>query len=244
VMNLQFLIPNYPRLGIWQIDTSSWNSMRNVLSGVRLVKSLLEGRISGILLTLSLVPIQVQPQGVRKNIHVLQVTAPYSLLGLYERAKLPRAQAVALPMPDLEAPEDLFPEDVEGPPVVEGEIAKPASFFQPPGEPPSAPAGEISGEAALDKAGVTSASATPPGAEATAPTPEPPPRLLEVWEEIKVALHSLPKGAEQQAARWLAKESGREVSTKVFEKPVPPVGMPANLLYKLAQELKAHKPMV
>jgi len=241
VMNLQFLIPNYPRLGIWQIDTSSWNSMRNVLSGVRLVKSLLEGRVSGIPLTLSLVPMQVQPEGVKKNVHVLQLTAPYSLLELYERAKLPRAEAVALPPPDLEAPEDLFP-DEEEPTVVEGKIAKPASFFQPPGEPPSAPAVEISGEAALDQAGVTSASAPPPAAQAEPPAQKAPPRLLEVWEEIRASLKALPGGTERQAAKWLAKESGIEVSTKVFERPAPPVGLPGNVLFRLAQELKAHRP--
>ena len=233
VMTLQFLLPSYPTLGIWQVDTSSWNSMRNVLSGVRLVKTFLDGRVSGIPLTLSLVQMQVQPEGTKKNIYVLQLTAPYSLQDLYKRAELPRAQALALPPPDLETPEDLFPEDDEGPPVVEGQVAKPAAFFQPPGEVPA----PTPAEAALDEAGITSASAT-----TETPAQKPPPRLLDIWNEIKTALHSLPQGTAQQAARWLAKEWGIEVSAKVFERPAPPVGVPSNLLFRLAQELKKHTP--
>lgn len=72
--------------------------------------------------------------------------------------------------------------------------------------------------------------------------PKAPPRLLEVWLEIKAALSALPKGSDQQAARWLAKESNQEVSAKVFERPTPPVGMPGNLLFKLSQEMKKTNP--
>ncbi|MDP3063729.1 MAG: hypothetical protein Q8O40_11060, partial [Chloroflexota bacterium] len=69
VMNLQFMLPTVEGIGIWQLDTSSWNSIRNVLAGLNLVKSLTRSvlgvpRLQLIPLTLSLVPLQVQPEGV------------------------------------------------------------------------------------------------------------------------------------------------------------------------------------
>ncbi len=81
-------------------------------------------------------------------------------------------------------------------------------------------------------------------ASETPETPETPERLLAVWNEIKTALHSLPKGNELQAAQWLAKESGNEISAKIFEKSSPPAGVlvPARLLFELAQSLRQHTP--
>ena len=106
VMNLQFLLPDVERVGIWQIDTSSWNSIRNVLSGIQLIK-VLAGRISAIPLELSLVPLEVHPEsGTKKTVHVLMLTAPYKVGELYQYRQLPPGQAI-LPPPDLEPPEDV-----------------------------------------------------------------------------------------------------------------------------------------
>ena len=117
VMTLQFMLPEVPGLGIWQLDTSSWNSIRNVLSVIQLVRGLV-GRISLIPLTLSLVPLEVQPEGTRKTVHVLQLTAPYKLADLFHYAELPRGHAL-LPEPDQEPPDDLFPEEEPTAPPVE-----------------------------------------------------------------------------------------------------------------------------
>ena len=127
-MNLQFMLPDVTGLGVYQIDTSSWNSMRNILSGIQLIKGLCS-RISLIPLTLSLVPREVQPEGQgKKIIHILQLTAPYKLADLFKYAALPPGQAM-LPAPDTEPPEDLFPDVEPSQPPVEATID---SFFQKP----------------------------------------------------------------------------------------------------------------
>lgn len=130
IMNLVFMLPDVPGLGVWQIDTSSWHSIRNVLGGLQLVQSLI-GRVSGIPLTLALVDQWVQPEGQSKKIvHVLRLTAPYKLRTLYERAALPRGEVFMLPSPDLETPDDLVPEEVTDAVEVAAATTK-EDFFQP-----------------------------------------------------------------------------------------------------------------
>ena len=64
-------------------------------------------------LRLSLIPQEVQPEGIgKKTVRVLQLTAPYKLADLYRYVALPRGQAI-LPEPDLETPEDLFLPEAE-----------------------------------------------------------------------------------------------------------------------------------
>jgi hypothetical protein len=132
IANIQFMLPDVRGLGIWQIDTSSWHSIRNVLSGLQLVQSLI-GRVSGIPLTLALVDQQVQPEGqAKKTVHVLRLTAPYLLRDLYRQAALPRGEVFMLPAPDLDAPDDLVPEEVTDAVEAEGVTAVTVDdFFQP-----------------------------------------------------------------------------------------------------------------
>lgn len=132
VLNLQFMLPDVEGIGIWQLDTSSWNSIRNVLAGLNLVKGLTKSvlgvpRLQLIPLTLALVPLQVQPEGVKKTVHVLRLTAPYKLADLLRHAKLPAGESFILPPPDLEPPDDLFPEEEPTEPPVEATVE---SFFQ------------------------------------------------------------------------------------------------------------------
>jgi len=128
VMNLQFLLPDVPGLGIYQLDTSSWNSIRNVLSGIALIKGLV-GRVSAMPLTLSLTPLEVTPEGQgKKTVHVLLLTAPYKVADLYRYAALPPGQAFILPAPDLEPSEDLMPDEEPTAPPAEASIQ---SFFLP-----------------------------------------------------------------------------------------------------------------
>jgi len=110
VMSLQFLIPEVPGVGIWQLDTTSFYSIVNINSAIDLVRGIY-GRVSMIPLTLSLVPQEVQPEGRRKTVHVLTLTSPYSLIELRSRADEPLG-LVALPDAEEEMPEDLFPEGV------------------------------------------------------------------------------------------------------------------------------------
>jgi len=125
-MNLQFILPDVAGFGIYQIDTSSWNSIRNVLSGIDLIRGL-AGRVAGIPLTLSLTPLEVTPEGQsKKTVHVLRLTAPYKLADLYRYAALPPGRALVLPAADLEPPEDLFPEEEPTAPPAEVSVE---SFF-------------------------------------------------------------------------------------------------------------------
>ena len=112
IMNLQFLLPNVKGVGIWQIDTSSVNSIRNVRGCIALIRQV-AGRISGIPLRLSLVPLVVTPDGqTRKTVRVLDLKTSFANSS-YELAtyaeKLPRIGLVALPEPDDERPAEVTP---------------------------------------------------------------------------------------------------------------------------------------
>ena len=54
--HLQVMLPNVPGMGVWQIDTGSFNSVRNINSGLAFVSSLTGGRIAMIPLKLVIRP--------------------------------------------------------------------------------------------------------------------------------------------------------------------------------------------
>jgi len=110
VMNLQFLLPDIPGLGVWQLDTSSYWSIININSGIKLVTALC-GRISMIPLILRLVPQEAHPNGFKKTVYVLSLDIPGKLTDMLKYTQTPPGKAI-LPTPDAEAPEDLFPSTV------------------------------------------------------------------------------------------------------------------------------------
>jgi len=107
VMNLQFLLPNCPGFGVYQLDTSSYYSMKNINSTIAFLRGICQ-RVSMIPLSLKLVKQVVQPDGFDKIAYVLSLTCPYSLAEIQRYAQVPPGQAL-LPPPDSEAPDDLFP---------------------------------------------------------------------------------------------------------------------------------------
>ncbi len=111
VMNLQFLLPDVPGFGVWQINTSSFHSIRNINSNTKFIRGI-AGRISMLPLLLKIEPQEVQPEGVKKHVYVLTLTAPYSLVEIQRYAQASPGQVLLLPPPDTEAPEDLFPQEV------------------------------------------------------------------------------------------------------------------------------------
>jgi len=111
VMNLQFLLPDCPGFGVYQLDTSSFNSIVNVNSSLELIRGIC-GRLSMIPLSLKIVEQEVQPEGKKKTVRILILTAPYSLVEIQRYAQLPPGRALLLPAPDSEAPDDLFPDEV------------------------------------------------------------------------------------------------------------------------------------
>jgi hypothetical protein len=110
VMNLQFLIPDCPGFGVYQLDTSSFHSMVNINSSLELIYNIC-GRLAMIPLTLQLIEKEVQPEGRNKTAWVITLMPTYSLVETQRYAQLPPEQALVLPPPDSEAPDDLFPMD-------------------------------------------------------------------------------------------------------------------------------------
>jgi hypothetical protein len=107
VMNLQFLLPDCPGFGVYQLDTSSYHSMKNINAMITLIDSVCQ-RVSMIPLSLQLIEKPVQPDGYDKIAYVLKLTCYLSLVDAQKFARMPRGEAL-LPPPDSEAPDDLFP---------------------------------------------------------------------------------------------------------------------------------------
>jgi len=110
VMNLQFLLPDCPGFGVYQLDTGSFYSIVNINSALRLIRGVC-GRLSMIPLSLRLIEQEVRPEGIKKTVRVLSLSARYSLAEIQRFAQMPPGQALLLPAPDGEAPDDLFPDE-------------------------------------------------------------------------------------------------------------------------------------
>ena len=111
VMNLQFLLPDCPGFGVYQLDTSSYHSMKNINAMLTLIDNVCQ-RVSMIPLSLQLVEHPVQPDGFDKVVYVLKLNCHLSLIDAQKFAQIPRGKAL-LPPPDSEAPDDLFPKQVQ-----------------------------------------------------------------------------------------------------------------------------------
>jgi hypothetical protein len=114
VMNLQFLLPKVPGLGVYQIDTSSFYSIVNINSMIKMLQGML-GRCSMVPLTLALGPIEVSPPGqTKKTVYIMHIKKNVKIAELARIAQLPAAR-VLIPDPETEEPPaDLFPEAVIG----------------------------------------------------------------------------------------------------------------------------------
>jgi len=136
VMNLMFMLPDVPGLGVWEIDTSSFYSIREINSTLEVIRNLTrrpelpEGRIAFIPLTLTLGPIEVNPPGTgKKTVYIMHIKSDVKLADIIKKALLPPGRVV-VPEPEIEeAPDDLFP-----PEVLELQEAKPAKVSPPPKE--------------------------------------------------------------------------------------------------------------
>jgi len=111
VMNLQFLLPECPGFGVYQLDTSSFYSIVNINSSLELIRGIC-GRLAIIPLSLKLVEQEVLVEGEKKPIRVLSLTTSCSLAEIQKYAQTPPGQVLLLPVPDSEAPDDLFPPEI------------------------------------------------------------------------------------------------------------------------------------
>jgi len=103
VMNLKFIIPEVPGLGVWQIDTGSKNSILNINSCARIIKRAF-GRVSLIPLRLTFEPIEVNnpEDGKRQTVYVLNLRTDVTMAQLADQAR-EQSKMFMLEAPDLEA---------------------------------------------------------------------------------------------------------------------------------------------
>jgi len=148
VMNLQFLLPRVPGLGIWQVDTGSINSIRNVNNCAAMVRAVCD-RISWIPLTLTLEPTEVTnpDDGKKKIVQCLNLRSDKGLPELLEASGKAKADLLITAPIDNEAPLDN--EDSK---VIEGEVVgvreeEPEQEPQP--EPPEQPTRPSAGESSI-----------------------------------------------------------------------------------------------
>jgi hypothetical protein len=143
IMNLQFLLPEVPGLGIWQIDTSSINSIRNINSAADLVRRIY-GKVSMVPLLLTIEPQEVQDsEGKKRTANVLNLRTNRTLLEMMEAISKPTPQMLTdgeteMPVPDDEVPEMVIPqaqeEKVTAEPAKAKRQAKQAETAQTPAE--------------------------------------------------------------------------------------------------------------
>ena len=213
VMNLQFMLPDVPGVGVWQLDTGSWNSIHNVLDGIDLVKGLCDGRIGMIPLELALIPLEVRPHDdggnplPRKTVHVLRLFPPYYLRDLGHYAELPAGKALMLPAPDLEPPDDLFPGD----------------------EPTEVPV-----EATLDSFGPEEETSQQ-SFERLLPKDDSEQRQA-AWQGIQGYITEK-VATKAQVVAWLKKEADLTIGQQLLAKDTPSEGIPTGVLMRLQDAL-------
>jgi len=107
VMNLQFLLPKVPGLGVWQIDTGSINSIRNINNCATMIRAMC-GRVSWIPLLLTLEPTEVvnPDDGKKKTVYCMSLRYERSAESLLTDSEKPRLQLLLSAPVDNEAPED------------------------------------------------------------------------------------------------------------------------------------------
>lgn len=123
VMNLQFLLPRVPGLGVWQIDTGSINSIRNINDNAAMLRAICD-RVSWIPLTLTLEPKEVinPDDGKKKVVRCLNIRQDKGLIEILAAKDKPRV-SLLIPMPaEDQQPLDEIPDDE----VIEEEPVPPA----------------------------------------------------------------------------------------------------------------------
>ena len=85
LMSLQFLMPDVPGMGVWQIDTSSYHSMLNIMSSLKMMKHFF-GTIARIPIKLHLEPKDVSPDGRKTTVYIMRLDSPVSIYSIRQHA--------------------------------------------------------------------------------------------------------------------------------------------------------------
>lgn len=107
---LQFFLPDVPGLGLWQIDSSSYNTTRNLNGSIEMIRALTGGRIAMIPLKLRIIPKVVDPDGKPKTVYVLTLGVDdMRLTDFMQNTPLLTANTPIIePIPEDELPDDLY----------------------------------------------------------------------------------------------------------------------------------------
>lgn len=76
--NLYFLIRGVDRFGVYQLDTSSYNSILNINGGIEYAKKITGGKLAMLPFFLDVIPQEVSPNGSKKTVWVLRLEADIS----------------------------------------------------------------------------------------------------------------------------------------------------------------------
>lgn len=139
MMRLQFLLPDVPGLGVWELVTSSRHSRLNIQSTIHLIRSMAGGRIKMIPLTLSLEDQEATPKGEKKKtIHIVHLKHDLKLGDFLRLASQPIAERFQLASPTGQTPETAAAEDMPEdlmPPLEDGEEPPPSATGKTPSKP-------------------------------------------------------------------------------------------------------------
>jgi hypothetical protein len=220
VMNLQFLLPEVPGLGVYQIDTSSFYSIVNINSMIKMLKGML-GRCSMVPLTLALGPIEVCPPGLtKKTVQVMHIKKNIKLSQLAQIAQLPPARVLIPEADTAEPPEDLFAGELIK------DTQKQSRKKSQLGQPPASPKDE---DLFLE--------------EKEQDLPQVDAELLKGWLIVKGSIKQL-NITDNQIRKWFAKAApGLEIGLDDFNKVIPPENekLTNELLSKFESVLEAYR---
>ena len=73
--NLHFMVLGVNRFGVYQLDTSSINTILNINGGIEYAKRLTGGRLNLVPFILEVIPQEVSPDGKKKTVWVLRLEA-------------------------------------------------------------------------------------------------------------------------------------------------------------------------
>jgi hypothetical protein len=116
MMSLRFILPEVPGLGVYQLDTSSRDSIININSQLApdaFLRQFTRGRIAFVPLILSVEPVVKNPPGEgRKTVYVLNIRCEVKLADIIRISRKSPAQVLLPTLEEEEPPEDLYPEEV------------------------------------------------------------------------------------------------------------------------------------
>jgi len=130
--SLQVILPDLKGLGVWQINTGSYNSIVNINSAIDYLKGL-TGRYAMLPITLMRVPTDIQHEGKRSKHYILQVDTQSISIGDIQKFVATRPIETAL-IPEADETKDALFYDEGGQAekkLLEGQVPGPDPLAEP-----------------------------------------------------------------------------------------------------------------